>query len=82
MHNDALYEYVKDGAWVCNDNQSFTINYTENIAAAYGIASANLGRWSLVAGAEGRIHPHPGQGGDISQNYFQPLPPTRTSPMP
>ena len=58
MHNDALYEYVKDGAWVCNDNQSFTINYTENIAAAYGIASANLGRWSLVAGlrGEGRRH--------------------------
>ena len=43
MHNDALYEYRKNDAWSRNDDQSFTINYTENIAAAYGIASANLG---------------------------------------
>ena len=74
MHNDALYEYVKDGAWVCNDNQSFTINYTENIAAAYGIASANLGRWSLVAGLRGEYTHTRGKGGDISQNYFSLFP--------
>ena len=74
MHNDALYEYVKDGAWVRNDNQSFTINYTENIAAAYGIASANLGRWSLVAGLRGEYTHTRGKGGDISQNYFSLFP--------
>lgn len=74
MHNDALYEYVKDGAWVCNDNQSFTINYTENIAAAYGIASANLGRWSLVAGLRGEYTHTRGKGSDISQNYFSLFP--------
>ena len=74
MHNDALYEYVKDGAWVCNNNQSFTINYTENIAAAYGIASANLGRWSLVAGLRGEYTHTRGKGGDISQNYFSLFP--------
>ena len=57
---------MKDGAWVRNDNQSFTINYTENIAAAYGIASANLGRWSLVAGLRGEYTHTRGKGGDIS----------------
>jgi len=59
---------------VCNDNQSFTINYTENIAAAYGIASANLGRWSLVAGLRGEYTHTRGKGGDISQNYFSLFP--------
>ena len=53
MHNDALYEYLKGDAWTRNDNQSFTIDYTENIAAAYAVASAQLGRWGLVAGLRG-----------------------------
>ena len=74
MHNDALYEYVKDDAWVRNDDQSFTINYTENIAAAYGILSANLGRWNLVAGVRGEYTRTQGKGGDISQDYFSLFP--------
>ena len=74
MHNDALYEYLKDDAWARNDNQSFTINYTENIAAAYGIASANLGRWSLVAGVRGEYTRTEGKGHGIAQNYFSLFP--------
>lgn len=74
MHNDALYEYLKNDAWVRNDDQSFTINYTENIAAAYAIASANLGRWSLVAGLRGEYTRTKGKGHDISQNYFSLFP--------
>ncbi len=81
MHNDALYEYVKDGAWVRNDNQSFTINYTENIAAAYGIASANLGRWSLVAGLRGE-YTHTRARAATSRRTTSASSPTRTSPMP
>ena len=81
MHNDALYEYLKDDAWARNDNQSFTINYTENIAAAYGIASANLGRWSLVAGAARRVHPHRRQRARHRAELFQLCSPTPTSPM-
>ena len=72
MHNDALYEYVKDGAWVCNDNQSFTINYTENIAAAYAVASAQLGRWGLVAGLRGEYTHTTGK--SVGQDYFSLFP--------
>lgn len=74
MHNDALYEYLKNDAWVRNEAQSFTINYTENIAAAYGIVSANLKRWSLVAGLRGEYTRTEGKGHAISQNYFSLFP--------
>ena len=72
MHNDALYEYLKGDAWVRNEQQSFTINYTENIAAAYGIASARLGRWSLVAGLRGEYTHTTGK--DVGQDYFSLFP--------
>ena len=72
MHNDALYEYLKGDAWVRNDKQSFTINYTENIAAAYAIASAQLGRWSLVAGLRGEYTHTTGK--DVGQDYFSLFP--------
>ena len=74
MHNDALYEYRKSGDWLRNNDQSYTVNYTENIAAAYAIASAQLGRWSLVAGLRGEYtHTH-GKSGDVRQNYFSLFP--------
>ncbi len=75
MHNDALYEYVKDGAWVCNNNQSFTINYTaENIGGLSPRPTS--GALEPRGRAEGRIYPlHTrGKGGDISQNYFSLFP--------
>lgn len=72
MHNDALYEYRKGDAWLRNDNQSFTINYTENIAAAYGIVSAKLGDWSLVAGLRGEYTHTTGKG--VGQDYFSLFP--------
>ena len=72
LHNDALYEYLKGDAWVRNDKQSFTINYTENIAAAYAIASAQLGRWSLVAGLRGEYTHTTGK--DVGQDYFSLFP--------
>ena len=72
MHNDALYEYLKGDAWVRNDKQSFTINYTENIAAAYAIASAQLGRWSLVAGLRSEYTHTTGK--DVGQDYFSLFP--------
>lgn len=46
-----------------------TINYTaENIAAAYGIVSAKLGGWNLVAGLRGSTHPHDGK--ERRADYF------------
>ena len=72
MHNDALYEYRKGDAWMRNDRQSFTIDYTENIAAAYAIASAHLGRWSLVAGLRGEYTHTTGK--EVGQDYFSLFP--------
>lgn len=74
MRNNALYEYQKDDAWVRNDNQSFTLNYTEHIAAAYGIVSANLARWSLVAGLRGEYTHTYGKGGAVTQDYVSLFP--------
>ncbi len=72
MHNDALYEYRKGDAWMRNEQQSFTINYTENIAAAYGIVSAQLGNWSLVGGLRGEYTHTTGKG--VGQDYFSLFP--------
>ena len=74
MRNDALYEYRKADAWLRNDDQSYTVDYTENIAAAYAIASAQLGRWSLVAGLRGEYTFTHGKSGDVRQNYFSLFP--------
>ena len=72
MHNDALYGYLKGDAWTRNDNQSFTIDYTENIAAAYAVASAQLGRWGLVAGLRGEYTHTTGK--SVGQDYFSLFP--------
>lgn len=72
MHNDALYEYRQGDAWLRNEQQSFVIDYTENIAAAYAIASAQLGRWSLVAGLRGEYTHTTGK--DVGQDYFSLFP--------
>ena len=74
MRNDALYEFRQDDAWQRNDNQSFRIDYTEHIGAAYGIVSASLGRVSLVAGLRGEYTYTQGKTGDVSQRYFSLFP--------
>ena len=72
MRNDALYEYRRGDAWLRNERQSFTINYTENIAAAYAIASAKLGAVSFVAGVRGEYTHTTGKG--VGQDYFSLFP--------
>lgn len=74
MANDALYQYLKGDRWVVNQNQSFNINYTENIAAAYAIASAQLDRWSFVAGLRGEFTHTYGKSGEVGQDYFSLFP--------
>lgn len=74
MRNDALYEYRKADAWLRNNGQSYTVNYTENIAALYATASARLGRWSLVAGLRGEYTHTQGKSGGLRQNYFSLFP--------
>lgn len=74
MNNTARYQYKQAEAWVENTNQSFAVDYTENIAAAYGVVSANLGRWSLVAGLRGEYTSAKGRANDVSQEYFSLFP--------
>lgn len=74
MHNDALYEYRPAEAWLRDDAHSFRLDYTEQIAAAYGIVAANLGRWSLVAGLRGEYTRTKGKNSAVKQNYFSLFP--------
>lgn len=74
MRNNALYEYLRGGEWERNNNQSIEVNYSENIAAAYGIVSANLNRWSFVAGLRGEYTHTYGKSGEVGQDYFSLFP--------
>ena len=74
MRNDALYEYLHGESWMRNEAQSFEINYTEHIAAAYGVVTADLGRWSLVAGVRGEYTHTYGRNGTVAQDYFSLFP--------
>lgn len=68
MDNTALYEYEQAGSWLPNEAQSYAIDYTEQIAALYGIVSAKLERWSLVAGLRGEYTHTSGKQG-VGQDY-------------
>ena len=53
MEAATAYTYNTTGAWLPNEQQSFDIDYTEQIGAAYAIVSGKFDRWSLVAGLRG-----------------------------
>ena len=72
--NLANYEYMAGEAWMPNEAKSYDIGYTENIGAAYVIASANLGRVSLVGGLRGEYTNFRDKLGDVEQNYFDLFP--------
>ncbi len=72
--NLAKYEYLRDGVWMLNHNNSYDIGYSENIGAAYIIASARLGRWSLVGGLRGEFTSFRSQDKLIKQDYFKLFP--------
>lgn len=74
MHNDALYEYRPADAWLRDADHSFRLDCTEQIAAAYGIVSANMGRWSMVAGLRGEYTHTAGKGSGVKQDYFSLFP--------
>lgn len=73
MENAAAYAYLKAGEWLRNEAQSFDMNYTEHIAALYGIASADLGRWKFTAGLRGEYTRTSGRG-SIRQRYVSLFP--------
>ena len=72
--NEAYYEYLDNGAWVANEEKNYDIGYTENIGAAYIIATARLGRLSLVGGLRGEYTNFQDKSGDVKQNYFDLFP--------
>lgn len=74
MHNDALYEYRPAETWLRDGVHSFRLDYTEQIGAAYGIVSANLGRWSFVAGLRGEYTRTKGKDSAVKQRYFSLFP--------
>ena len=60
--------------WSLKAGAKYTFNDMRNNAPAYAIASAQLGRWSLVAGLRGEYtHTH-GKSGDVRQDYFSLFP--------
>ena len=73
-YNNATYEYLNDEIWHINDANSYDIGYKENIGAAYVIASARLGRWSLVGGLRGEYTNFRDKTGDVKQDYFDIFP--------
>lgn len=75
-NNDNLadYEYMAGEVWMPNTEKSYDIGYTENIGAAYVIASARLGRLSLVGGLRGEYTNFQDKSGDVKQNYFDLFP--------
>ena len=73
-HNNSLYQYLKEEEWVRNDDQSLRVDYTEHIAAAYGVVTAKLGRWGVTAGLRGEYTRTDGRRNGIEQNYFSLFP--------
>ena len=72
--NLANYEYMVQETWAPNEDKCYDIGYTENIGAAYVIASANLGRVSLVGGLRGEYTLFRDKAGAVGQNYFDLFP--------
>ena len=72
--NTGLYEYLKGEQWLKNEINSYDIGYTENIGAAYIIASASLGRLSLVGGLRGEYTWFHSADGLVEQDYFDLFP--------
>ena len=72
--NKADYEYLKNEEWLYNDRNSYDIGYTENIGAAYLIATARLGRVSLVGGLRGEYTSFRSADNLVKQDYFDIFP--------
>lgn len=74
MKNGAVYRYLLDGAWMPSTISDYRVDYTENIAAAYAVASAKLGRFGFVLGLRGEYTHTEGKADGITQNYFSLFP--------
>ena len=73
-NNSATYETKVDGAWSPIYDKNYDIGYTENIGAAYIIATARFGRVSIVGGLRGEYTNFHDNSGAVKQNYFDLFP--------
>lgn len=74
MQSDALYTYLHDEQWLTNEQESFSIDYDEQIAALYGIVRGNFNRWSFVAGLRGEYTRTESDGTKLGKDYFSLFP--------
>lgn len=72
--NSAEYRYLNQGEWQPSIVDDYSIDYTENIAALYFIASGRMGRFSLTAGLRGEYTHTEGKSNAPRQNYFSLFP--------
>ena len=75
--NSAKYEYLADAEnklWESNTERGYDIGYNENIGALYAIASARLGRLSIVGGLRGEYTYFRDNTGEVEQKYFDLFP--------
>ena len=73
-NNSADYSYIDNGDWQPNLDKNYNIGYTENIGAAYVIATARLGRLSIVGGLRGEYTNFRDNSGAVKQDYFDLFP--------
>lgn len=74
INSDATYRYLLGQEWVPSIVDDYDVSYTENIAAAYAVASMRFGRLSAVMGLRGEYTNAEGKSGNVSQNYFSLFP--------
>lgn len=74
VNSEAQYRFLQNTEWKPSIVSDHDIRYTENISAAYAIASFNKGRWSAVVGLRGEYTKAEGKGSDVSQDYFSLFP--------
>ena len=74
INSDATYRYLLGQEWVPSIVDDYDVSYTENIAAAYAVASMRFGRLSTVMGLRGEYTNTEGKSGNVSQNYFSLFP--------
>ena len=74
INSDATYRYQLGQEWVPSIVDDYDVSYTENIAAAYAVASMRFGRLSAVVGLRGEYTKAEGKGGNVSQDYFSLFP--------
>lgn len=74
INSDATYRYQLGQEWVPSIVDDYDVNYIENIAAAYAVASMRFGRLGAVMGLRAEYTNAEGKAGNVSQNYFSLFP--------